>query len=61
MISCPSCNHCHSQYNDGERFPMMLANCGHTFCRKCCLSMDVCPSCKFKINKNNLKQNMAVF
>lgn len=56
-----SCANCHIGYDDGEHFPTMLGNCGHTFCRKCCNTLSNCSNCKFKINKNNLKENMAVF
>lgn len=38
---------------------MMSANCGHTFCKTCCLNMGTCIQCHFKINTNTLKRNEA--
>ncbi|CAL4066663.1 unnamed protein product, partial [Meganyctiphanes norvegica] len=47
-----SCAVCCELYEESVRDPVMLPNCGHTFCRSCLLSLEdttqpfLCPSCR---------------
>ena len=31
----PKCKICKKSFNNGEQKPLILPNCGHTFCYKC--------------------------
>ncbi|XP_042893012.1 uncharacterized protein LOC122267095 [Penaeus japonicus] len=46
-----TCGVCSEVYSEGERDPVLLPNCGHTFCRPCLLSLEKngcleCPFCR---------------
>ena len=35
MLNNLLCNNCRQNFNDNIRKPLMLYQCGHTFCRRC--------------------------
>lgn len=46
-----ACGVCSELYLEGQREPVLLPNCGHTFCRRCLLSLErngclECPFCR---------------
>lgn len=59
MASCPVC---YDVYDDAHHFPMLIAGCGHTFCRKC-IALFVqlrCPSCNERFDPNTTIKNYAL-
>ena len=40
-----------------EHFPMMITNCGHTFCEDCLLNVESCPVCRMKFRQTDLQPN----
>ena len=45
------CKVCLEIYNDSNRKPKIITNCGHTFCSNCLNSLNIksCPKCRNKI------------
>ncbi|KAL4442810.1 hypothetical protein ABPG74_010699 [Tetrahymena malaccensis] len=48
-----NCQGCNNQYNETDRSPRLLINCGHSICEKCTAELYrdgqiVCPECRFK-------------
>ena len=46
------CYNCKQPYNDNDRSPRLLINCGHSICEKCTAELYrknciVCPECNF--------------
>jgi uncharacterized protein YbaR (Trm112 family) len=62
------CFNCKKAYDQAERLPRLLINCGHTLCEKCCHDrihdkIITCPECHVNsvINSiSNLPKNLAL-
>lgn len=50
------CSICHT---DGS-FPMMITNCGHTFCEECLENVESCPVCRMNFHSFDLQPNYAL-
>jgi tetratricopeptide (TPR) repeat protein len=49
------CKICLEHFNILNKLPMVLSNCGHTFCQSCLLSLKIfaCPTCRTIIDGTN--------
>lgn len=60
------CPICYESFDDKDRIPVLLDQCGHSFCRSCLKaggsSINRCPQCRQSITKSisNLKTNHAL-
>ena len=50
-----SCKICFEKYNETNRIPMIAMQCGHSFCKLCLESQNICPLCRQEIT--NVKPN----
>ena len=60
------CPICYESFDDQERIPVLLDQCGHSFCKSCLKagggSISRCPQCRQPITKStsDLKTNLAL-
>ena len=49
----PKCVICNDSYDEGDKKPLVLVNCGHSFCKNCVLqfSNKKCPVCRLDYDK----------
>lgn len=54
-----TCERCEEKFNSDNRAPLILPDCGHTFCEYCVADLkseldQVCPMCRTQIKTNDL-------
>lgn len=54
------CSICLEAFTDGDRYPMNVMPCGHTFCKQCCQSLNLCFTCSTLVVPNASVKNTAL-
>lgn len=64
-----TCDSCKEEFDEEERMPMILSECGHTFCKSCIMDIieneeeKLCPECGSKIRETSegkLRKNIKI-
>jgi hypothetical protein len=60
MLKSAECIVCYHEYDGNTHFPL-ISGCGHTICKSCSSSVEICPTCRsYNFDKDNLTKNYAV-
>lgn len=52
-----ACKVCFIAFDTDNHFPLMISQCGHTFCKACCVLLEKCPTCRSVVDQSKVFKN----